>query len=59
MKQSFINRITLCDKCRSAFIINVEGDENTCDLCLANNELTHELIDQGVLIGRQNDSSQN
>jgi hypothetical protein len=58
MKQSFINRITLCDKCHSAFIINVEGDENTCDLCLSDNELTHELIDQGVLIGMQNDSPQ-
>jgi hypothetical protein len=54
MKQTFINRITLCDKCRSAFIINVEGDNNTCDLCLSDSELTHELIDQGVLIGEIN-----
>jgi hypothetical protein len=58
MKKSFINRITLCDKCNSAFIINVEGDESTCDLCLADSELTNELIDQGVLIGKTNDSTQ-
>jgi hypothetical protein len=58
MKQSFINRITLCENCHSAFIINVEGDENKCDLCLAENELTLELIDEGVLIGKPNDSSQ-
>jgi hypothetical protein len=58
VKQSFINRITLCDKCNTAFIINVEGDENTCDLCLADNELTLELIDEGVLIEMPNDRSQ-
>lgn len=58
MKQSFINRITLCDKCNTAFIINVEGDENTCDLCLADNELTYELIDEGVLSEMPHDRSQ-
>jgi hypothetical protein len=37
--------------------MNVEGDENTCDLCLSDNELTFELIDQGVLIGKPNDNT--
>lgn len=58
MKQSFINKITLCEKCHTAFIINVDGDENTCDICLADNELTLELIDEGILIGMPNDSPQ-
>lgn len=58
MRKSFINRITLCDKCKSAFIINVEGDDTVCDLCLADSELTNELIDQGVLIGEINVSPQ-
>jgi hypothetical protein len=51
MKQSLINKIALCNKCKSAFIINIEGDEDTCDGCIAENEITHELIDEGVLIG--------
>jgi hypothetical protein len=51
MKQSFINQITLCDNCKSAFIINVEGDGTTCDGCIAERELTHEIIDSGALNG--------
>jgi hypothetical protein len=34
MKQSFINKIALCEKCGHAFMIDVEGDEETCDNCL-------------------------
>ena len=51
MKQSFINRITLCDKCHSAFIINVEGDDSVCDLCLdtEDQEYAKELINEGVI----------
>lgn len=51
MKQSFINQIILCDNCKSAFIINVEGDQTTCDGCIAERELTHEIIDSGALRG--------
>lgn len=49
MKQAMINRITFCNKCNHAFIINVEGNEDTCDGCIAESELTHELIDEGIL----------
>lgn len=49
MKQSLINKIALCDKCKHAFTINVEGDEVTCDSCLAERELSNELIDEGIL----------
>jgi uncharacterized CHY-type Zn-finger protein len=51
MKTSFINRITLCQHCRKAFIINEEGNESECDFCLAETEITHRLIDDGDLIG--------
>jgi len=34
MKQSFLNQITLCNKCNMAFIMQQEGDEATCDDCL-------------------------
>lgn len=51
MKQSFINKIVLCEKCHQAFIINVEGNETECDSCIAEQELTHKLIDEGVLNG--------
>ena len=51
MKQVMINRIALCDKCRQAFIINEQGDENVCDSCIAEDELTHELLDSGDLLG--------
>jgi uncharacterized CHY-type Zn-finger protein len=51
MKQTMINRICLCDHCRKAFIINEQGDESRCDNCLAEDELTHEMIDSGDLIG--------
>jgi len=46
-----INRIALCEKCRQAFVINEQGDESVCDNCLAEEELTHELLDSGELIG--------
>jgi hypothetical protein len=51
LKQSFIDRITLCDRCRKAFIIDEEGTDSTCDSCLAESEITHELIDSGDLFG--------
>jgi hypothetical protein len=51
MKQSFINKIVLCEKCHQAFIINVEGDDNTCDTCISEQEIKHEIIDSGVLNG--------
>lgn len=51
MKQSFLNKIVLCEKCHQAFIINVEGDDNICDNCIAEQEITHEIIDSGVLNG--------
>jgi len=51
MKQVLTNRITFCKKCNHAFIINVEGDEDTCDNCIAEAELTHKLIDEGILPG--------
>ena len=51
MKQSFINRITLCDKCKTAFIINVEGDNNTCESCLDKQDELYvkELLEEGVI----------
>lgn len=49
MKQSLINKIALCNKCGHAFIMNVEGDDETCDSCLADKELTQELKDEGVI----------
>lgn len=55
MKQTLINRITFCKKCSHAFIINVEGNEDTCDSCIAEDELTQELIDEGVLPEVTND----
>jgi len=56
MKQSFINKIALCEKCNHAFIIDVEGDQETCDSCIAESELTHELIDEGVFSEMTNES---
>ena len=50
MKQSFLDRITLCECCRKAFIIDEEGDNDTCDSCLAESELTHELIESDGLL---------
>jgi hypothetical protein len=55
MKQVLTNRITFCKKCNHAFIINIEGDDDTCDSCIAESELTHELIDEGVLLEVKND----
>lgn len=49
MKQSFINRIALCEKCGKAFTMNIEGDDDTCDSCIAEGELKQELIDEGAL----------
>jgi DNA-directed RNA polymerase subunit M/transcription elongation factor TFIIS len=57
VKQSFINRITLCDSCNSAFIISEEGDDSTCDSCLAENEITYEIIDSGDLFGLHYDNN--
>ena len=57
MKQVMINRIALCEKCRQAFIINEQGDETVCDSCLAESELTHELLDSGDLIGINYDNT--
>ncbi len=58
MKNSMINKIVLCDKCGCAFTMYLEGDESVCDSCIAENELTHKLIDEGILTGVTNDSSQ-
>jgi len=55
MKQVFTNRVTFCKTCNHAFIMNVEGDEDTCDGCIAEAELTHQLIDEGVLTEKSND----
>ena len=49
MKQSLVNRITCCVNCNAAFIINVDGDSTTCDLCLADNEIAYEPIDETLL----------
>jgi len=57
VKQVMINRIALCEKCRQAFIINEQGDETVCDSCLAESELTHELLDSGDLIGINYDNT--
>jgi hypothetical protein len=51
MRQSFINKITLCKKCRKAFIINAEGNEDTCDGCMAEKELKQKELQD--LIGLQ------
>jgi DNA-directed RNA polymerase subunit M/transcription elongation factor TFIIS len=55
MKQVLTNRITFCKKCNHAFIINIEGDDDTCDSCIAESELTHELINEGVFSEMKND----
>jgi len=49
VKQSLVNKIALCDKCGHAFIMNAEGDDTTCDSCLAEKELNSELIEEGVI----------
>ena len=49
MKQSLINKIALCEICGHAFTMNIEGDDETCDSCLAEKELNSELINEGVL----------
>jgi uncharacterized CHY-type Zn-finger protein len=46
VKQSLINKIVLCKHCRHAFIINEQGDEDTCDSCLAEFEIRGKLIDE-------------
>jgi hypothetical protein len=56
MKTSFINRITLCQHCHKAFIINEEGNETECDGCISETEITHQLIDSGDLLGINYDS---
>lgn len=50
MKQSFINKIALCHKCNRAFIIDVEGDQETCDGCISKSEITQEILDEGVFL---------
>lgn len=55
MKQSFINKINLCKKCNHAFIIDVEGDQEICDSCIAESELTQELIQDGTILDVTND----
>jgi len=53
MKQSFINKITLCNQCNLAFIIDQEGDDTTCDACL---DVDYEdLIEEGVIDGNNTD----
>ena len=55
MKQTMINRITFCNKCNHAFIINIEGNDDTCDSCIAQEELTQELWDEGIITEIKND----
>lgn len=58
MKNSMINKIVLCEECGSAFTMYLEGDESVCDSCIAAKELTHKLIDDGVLVGINYDNTQ-
>jgi hypothetical protein len=55
MKNSLVNKIALCIKCKHAFIMNVEGDEETCDGCLAEQEDSNELRKEGVIGEMVND----
>ena len=51
MKTSFINRITLCQHCRKAFIINEEGNESECDFCIElEKDNIHDLDDVKYII---------
>ncbi len=51
MKQTMINRICLCDHCRKAFIINEQGNESTCDVCLdIDKDNIHDLHDMKNII---------
>lgn len=34
MKQSIKDRVTFCKHCGTAYLIDVEGDHESCDLCL-------------------------
>lgn len=45
MKQSFLNKIILCKHCHSAYIIDEQGNDDTCDTCLVESELSQELVD--------------
>jgi hypothetical protein len=55
MKHSLVNKICLCDKCGHAFIMNVEGDDELCDGCLAEKEESNELRKEGVIGEMVND----
>lgn len=55
MKQSFINQITLCDKCNMAFIMQQEGDETTCDGCL---DADYEDLSVAGMISENNSNNQ-
>lgn len=55
MKNSLVNKIALCDKCGHAFIMNVEGDDEICDGCLAEQEQSNELKKEGVIGEMVND----
>jgi hypothetical protein len=50
MTKSIVKHITCCVSCNAAFIINIDGDSTTCDLCLAENEIAYEEIDKNLLI---------
>lgn len=42
MKESLLNRLTKCNVCGAMYILNYEGDDTTCDHCLAEQELISE-----------------
>jgi hypothetical protein len=52
VKQSLVNKISLCKKCNHAFVIGVEGDDDVCDSCIAEKELSNELINEGFVEGQ-------
>ena len=39
MTKDIIDAIAKCDCCGKAYLIDLEGDDKTCDYCLAENEL--------------------
>lgn len=45
MTKSILNKIALCDRCKKAFMPFIEGDEKTCDECLAEEEIIKDLND--------------
>ena len=38
MDKDLLNLIAKCDKCGKSFMVDVEGDDKTCDACLLEEE---------------------